>query len=350
MLPVAPSPSFYDRADLSGPPGSLIDRVELDAPPGTRGWAVLYRSTGFDGKPVAVSGLVLAPASAEIPARVIAWAHGTTGIADACAPSRDGLLSLTAPGLVDLPQLGYVLTATDYEGLGTPGLHPYLVGPSEGTAVLDSIRAVAALLESPRDLPAAIVGISQGGHAALWAGEMQPSYATQLDLVGVVAASPPMDLRAVQDAALDELDPQVFAWLDTLLVVAAWHELLDAPIDGLLTDEGRALMARLVDDCPWALESPIASPFHVDPRSVPPWQALLEANSPGHGPSSAPILVLAATADEVIAPSTIEIGVDRLRSAGSSVDLRWVAGGHDATVTDPTAFMGIFGWLAERFR
>jgi alpha-beta hydrolase superfamily lysophospholipase len=347
--PLTPPPSFYEPPPdvLAGPPGSVIDRLELHAPPGLRGWAVLYRSTGISGEPIAVSGLVLA-ASGGPPPRLIAWAHGTTGIADACAPSREGLPSLA--GLAALPGLGYAIAATDYEGLGTAGLHPYMVGPSEGRSVLDSLRAAAAVLDIPPTAPAAIVGISQGGHAALWAGESQAGYADELDIAGVVAASPPIDLRAVQAAVLDREATDAIAWMESLLVVAAWHDVLGAPVDGMLTNEGRHILDRLARECPWQVQAPTETPFLVDPKSVPEWQRLLEANSPGHARSRAAILVLAARGDEVIDPSTIEPGVERLRAAGSDVHLRWINGGHDATVTSPEAQVTILGWLTERFR
>ena len=93
-------------------------------------------------------GRVLFPAGAA-PAGgrdVIAWAHPTSGVVPTCAPS---LMPDTAGmiwGLSEMLARGYVVAATDYPGLGTPGVHPYLIGESEGRAVLDSVRAV-------RDLP-----------------------------------------------------------------------------------------------------------------------------------------------------------------------------------------------------
>ena len=48
-------------------------------------------------------------------------------------------------GLADMLARGYVVVATDYPGLGVPGqIHPYLIGVSEGRAVLDSVRAARA--------------------------------------------------------------------------------------------------------------------------------------------------------------------------------------------------------------
>ena len=106
-----------------------------------RGYRILYRSTGMNGEPIVVSGAIIfpvgpAPASGR---PVIAWAHPTTGVADKCAPS---LVPVNAvQGLDEMIGRGYVVVATDYPGLGTKGMHPYLIGVSEARAVLDSVRA-----------------------------------------------------------------------------------------------------------------------------------------------------------------------------------------------------------------
>ena len=90
-----------------------------------------------------MSGVVVAPTDAA-PAGgrpVISWAHGTHGIADQCAPSRTADMVSRLPSIGKLVSQGYVVVATDYEGLGTPGTHPYLVGESEAHGVLDIVKA-----------------------------------------------------------------------------------------------------------------------------------------------------------------------------------------------------------------
>jgi dipeptidyl aminopeptidase/acylaminoacyl peptidase len=122
---------------------------------------------------------------------VASWAHGTSGLADTCAPSKDpGVVSGT-PYLRELLDAGFAVVATDYEGLGTPGLHPYLVGESEGRSVLDAARAAAALPDAGASSNVIVYGHSQGGHAVLFAGELAPSYAPDLNLLGVAAGAPP---------------------------------------------------------------------------------------------------------------------------------------------------------------
>ena len=356
--------SFYDAepTELDGAPGSIIRSLALSAPRGVRAWAVLYRSMGQDGSNVPVSGMVLAPAATGSGSPgptptfgidgqpILAWAHGTTGLADPCAPSRDGVNGLGYDPLLPLVRGGFVITATDYEGLGTAGIHPYLVGSSEGRSVLDSIRAAQELVMEGAVTPTVVIGISQGGHAALWAGELADAYAPELNLTGVVAASPPMDLRAVQRAVIGSGEAGEVAWLESLMVAAAWRSVYRTPLEGFLTDEGLRIVRELEDSCPGSITPPAASPFRVDPGTVPEWQALLESNSPGHRASRPPILVLAATQDVLVPRSTIPLGIDRLCGAGSSVELRWIEGGHAATLADPAGAAAALTWSIDRLR
>ena len=62
---------------------------------------------------------------------------------------------------------GYAIAQTDYQGLGTPGLHLYLIGHAEGASVVDI--ALAARRLDPSIGRFAIAGHSQGGQAALFA-------------------------------------------------------------------------------------------------------------------------------------------------------------------------------------
>ena len=110
---------------------------------------VLYHSRTLAGQDTAVTGTVSIPPG-QPPAGgwpVLSWAHGTTGVADICAPSRDGpghpshIYNQLADAMLNQwIKRGWVVTKTDYESLGTPGLHPYLVGASEARGLTDIVR------------------------------------------------------------------------------------------------------------------------------------------------------------------------------------------------------------------
>lgn len=121
---------------------------------------------------------------------MIAWAHGTTGVADACAPSRRAPSPDNATVLMSWLNQGYAIVATDYEGLGTAGPHPYFGVKSAAYSVLASVR-VARRAFPVLNSRTVIVGHSQGAHAALSAGLIAPHYARELDIRGIVATGVP---------------------------------------------------------------------------------------------------------------------------------------------------------------
>jgi pimeloyl-ACP methyl ester carboxylesterase len=156
----------------------------------SEGVRVLYTSTnGLDNKtPITVSGAIYFP-KGTAPAGgwpIIAWAHGTTGIADVCAPSWAPRSQRDVDYLNAWLAQGYAIVATDYQGLGTPGPHPYHVAKAEGWSVLDSVRASLKAFPQLAD-SVVIVGQSQGAHAALSAALLAKEYAPSINLLGTVA-------------------------------------------------------------------------------------------------------------------------------------------------------------------
>ncbi|USP41564.1 alpha/beta fold hydrolase [Acinetobacter sp. XS-4] len=184
-----------------------------------------YKMLGQSGQEVQATSLVFTP---NTPAPtggwpIVVWAHGTTGVADACAPSKAALTDSTKDLISKLLAAGYVVVAPDYEGLGTSGIHPFLNVKSEAFSITDAVVATRNYL-SQRNLLASkkwlTVGHSQGGHAALSAA--QYASRAQLDYKGTVAVAPASNLgfilvageQAVANATLDQKIP-MYAQLDT---------------------------------------------------------------------------------------------------------------------------------------
>ncbi len=161
---------------------------------------MLYRSKSVDGDVVAVSGSLTLPRGPRPRGGwpIVTYAHGTAGVADGCAPTRgydeNQLVSYAYPLLRRFLNAGFAVVRTDYEGLGTPGVHPFLVGRSEGRGVLDAVRA-ARELEPRLSNRFVIAGHSQGGHAALFAAALAPRWVPDLKLRGTVALAPASHLR-----------------------------------------------------------------------------------------------------------------------------------------------------------
>src|SRR4051794_11033038 len=199
LLVLAVTPSAHAATPKHG---QLLQSRNLTGEPALtsagRNLFVKYRSVGVDGKPITVSGTVSLP-KGTAPKNgwpVISYDHGTTGIADQCAPSRDATdnpahlyNSYVYPLLNRWLKAGYAVVRTDYQGLGTAGAHQYLVGVAEGRSTLDIVRA-AHKLDKRVSNRFAIAGHSQGGHAALWAARLAPSWTPDLKLGGTVAFAP----------------------------------------------------------------------------------------------------------------------------------------------------------------
>jgi len=347
-LPLVAPDSFYAAggAVAAGPAGEILAQVELAAPAGIRTWAVIYRSTGYTGAPVGVSGLIVAPetprAAGAPPRTVLSIAHATTGLADVCAPSRqpsDGLVDTALP----LLEQGYVLAVTDYEGLGTPGAHPYIVGASEGHSVLDAARVAAAMPETGAGPTVVLLGGSQGGHAVLWAADLAATAAPDLDVVGAVAFAPAGDLEAIvgfdrSDAARPD------SWSSAITLVAAWNEVYGLPLD-VLTPEAQALVPDLSTRCSVLIGSP---PLAVDLRTLPEWQARLEENTPAATRTSVPVLIFQGDADQVVPLESTRSMVARMCAVGDVVDLRVLPGADHPGSVNPASLLAAITWVSER--
>jgi alpha-beta hydrolase superfamily lysophospholipase len=331
----------------SAKPGSLIRATRIDAPEGANAWRVLYHSRAVDGRDIAVSGVVVAP-TGKAPKRgraVVSWAHGTTGIADACAPSKGPSVASNLPYVRDLIDAGYVVAATDYEGLGTPGGHPYLVGESEGRGVLDAARAARRLDGTGAGRDLVVFGHSQGGHAALFAGELARTYAPELRLDGVVAAAPPADLDVILPAAAMIKQAAGFMVMAGKGFQAAYPEADPASV---LTPEAFAASSIADEACVAEVIRQFAgtstSIVGSNPADTPPWPDLLHKSSAGNRPGGAPMLVVQGAADPLVVRGLTDAWVQKACAARDVLDYEVYEGADHGSViqaarTDVLAFV-----------
>lgn len=189
---------FYTWSAALPKPGTMLREEPLPMPLGLGGtraqYRILYSSTdGITGSGgVAVSGALFVPEGTPPPGGwpVVAWAHGTIGVADICAPSWNARYYRDARYLEEWLKQGFAIVASDYQGLGTPGPHPYLYTRPEAYSVLDSVRAAQAA-HPELSKKTIIVGQSQGGGAAFATAAYAPAYAPDLDILGTVATGTP---------------------------------------------------------------------------------------------------------------------------------------------------------------
>jgi pimeloyl-ACP methyl ester carboxylesterase len=348
-------PAFYATPDPvpDEQPGTLLasEPVDVEGLDGTA-HRVMYVSESLAGDPIAVTGIVVVPGG-EPPEGgwpVIAWAHGTTGIADVCAPSLEAGDTVSVAN--ELLARGYAVAATDYEGLGTPGRHPYIVGESEARGVVDSVRAAHQLEGVELSNRYLVWGHSQGGHAAMFALDTAADWAPELDLVGVVAGAPPSQFELL-NAALQQSPFKHY-----LLMVAAGFNAAygddGAPLDAVLTPEGVELL-QLVDDGCDALSEAMADVdadtlIAADPATVPEWLTALQENDPGlfTEPAGVPLLVIHGGDDEQIPVVASAMMFDQLCAIGQD-QTRWVYPGQSHAGVIGPSLADMTTWIDNRF-
>jgi pimeloyl-ACP methyl ester carboxylesterase len=348
------------RAQASDLPGSLVSVQRMSgAPDGSTAYRIIYMSTGLSGEPIPVSGVVVVPAG-HVPAGgrpIVAWAHPTTGVEPQCGPSRARVFFSSVQGLRDALARGYVVTATDYPGLGISraGPHPYLVGTSEGRAVLDSVRAARQIPDAGASNNFAVWGHSQGGHAALYTGLLASAYAPELHLVGVATAAPATEL-----AELMREDQGTGGGNNiTAMTLWSWSRVYGAPIDHVVTPRALPVVDRLAAMCieRWFdvldRRGPTKSLEHGflsvnDLSDLQPWKHLLADNTPGPLPSRIPVFIAQGTKDNLVRPSVTVAYANGLCRRGSKVELEWLRGVGHAFAARNSARDAI-AWIAGRF-
>src|SRR3954469_923335 len=368
----------------TGPAGDAFYTPPSPLPSGTHGaaiWArgvtntakltsarsnrvVLYRSTGVDGKPIAVSGVVSIP-KGKTPKGgwpVVTWGHGTTGIADECAPSRDTATNpahlfnaYIYPLLHSWLKRGYAVVRTDYEGLGTPGDHPYLIGSSEGRSMLDMVRA-ARRLDPKLGKRVVIAGHSQGGQAALFAARLAPSWTPELQVRGTIAFAPASHLSEQIPITRSLKDPSPLTGF--AVMIARGLELAQPSLNvrSLLSDRAaglfhfvneRCLLGVIADDAFGKV--PPSEIFRSDADLAPVSRALDARVDPENLKIRTPVRVEQGTSDTTVLPVFTGQLVDDLKKNKAPVVYRtYNKVGHGDVVT--AAAKDSTAWLRTRLR
>ena len=299
------------------------------------GWTkkVLYTSTTPLGKRTAVSGSVSVP-KGKAPKGgwpMITYGHGTTGIADKCAPSRNtangpatSYISYTDAEQNAWLKAGYAVARTDYQGLGTPGVHPFLIGKASGRSMLDIVRA-ARDLDPKISKKFLIAGHSQGGHAALFAAGEATKWVPDLKLRGTVAYAPASQLRTQAGALPGLTTPSSLTALAALIVKGAQQvdpdinslQLLSDPVLAFFPQTETECLSRLAEDDNLGGIAP--SELIREGADTEPLFDLLDEQNPDVT-TAAPILLAQGAEDETTFPVLTDMLNKQLLAAGDSVD------------------------------
>ncbi len=314
-----PTPgSFYRQAALLNAPHGAPIAVEPFSPTvkGAAAYRVLYNSEDIHGGIIPVSGIIYVPLAPPPPGgrNLVAWAHPTTGIAPGCAPSLDkgvlGGLSFaeSIPGLDAFISAGDVVAATDYQGMGVQGVHPYLIGKSEGQNILDSVLAAERLPGADLSGNFVVWGHSQGGQAALFAGQLAASYTPELHLAGVAAAAPPTNMKGELTEKFTGNGGRLLA----AYVYHSWSITYHVPITTVVYPQAVPHVDKAAAQCINTLGEGLAA-IHAasglnpvflkgKPSLTPPWPGLFDENSPGQAPPGGPLLIVQGAKDPTVEP------------------------------------------------
>jgi pimeloyl-ACP methyl ester carboxylesterase len=354
-IPPTPPGDFYVPPDPlpDAQPGTLIwaEPVELEVelnPPSVV-WRILYHSRDSRGTDIAVSGFAVVPDSpAPSEGRdVYAWGHGTVGPGDQCAPSRDVLDHLPVYGGQQLER-GAVLVATDYAGLGTPGV-PDGDSRAEGQSLLDSVRAVQSLPGVGTTDDLVIAGHSQGGTVTLFAGEIAGDYAPELALVGLVALAPGGEFPMFVDALATSTSKGL------VLIGASGMRAAHPEIDlgASLTPNALADLDRVDVEC---VDDTVGRYSDVDPAevfvampsTVDAIDAVLIANSPSSAPLVAPLMLAQGSDDLPVQVELTGMLVNQYCALGGEVTSRVYAGADHEGVLDAGAD-DVLQYITDRY-
>ncbi len=223
---------FYEALGKINPAGKLGQVIKQETIPtsikGAQAWRMAYISSDVNERQTIATALVVAPIG-KTPAGgrpILAWAHGTTGTAQNCGPSQvtnpavplnqyflvggNSWTDYGIPNLEELIKEGYVVVATDYQGLGGGGKHQYAVAGTNGRDLINSARAAISMKDTGAGKRTIFYGWSQGGGATIAAASLgdylnkKGSVTDDLQVLGFVAMAPDDAAVMIQNATKDQ--------------------------------------------------------------------------------------------------------------------------------------------------
>jgi pimeloyl-ACP methyl ester carboxylesterase len=315
---------------------------------------VLYHTVSASGRDVAVSGVVSIPRGSAPPGGwpIISWAHGTTGNAPQCAPSESSQPNSEQRFLNSWVASGYAIAQTDYEGEGTPGLHPYFANTAGAHDTIDIVRAARALNSHIGDRWF-VMGHSEGGAVALFAAALAPAWAPDLRLAGAVSYAPGSDITDALGHIMTTQQPTRLLPLGMMMVegIASVDPAID--LKSILSPQGLALLPQLQSACiDDLMNSPrwnsIAPATLFQPHaSVDRLLHDFAKNEPLNLPIHVPLLLAQGTQDEIVSPVTTDSLASNLCATGVPVELDTLEGANHASVM-PRSFDRVRDWAAQR--
>ncbi len=287
---------------------------------------IMYKSTNANGSPVAVTGLYIEPTKAwGGPGKrpLVAYAEGTQGQGDACAPSKTLENTLNyqggsigvgyeVPSIYGLLNRGLAVVVTDYIGLGDPTrIHTYVDRLDMGHAVLDAARAALQVQGASvtAESPVGTYGYSQGGGASASALELAGSYAPDVNIKAGYAGAPPANLLEVLRTADGTSLTGVLGYAINGLI--ANNPELKSILDATTNNAGKAALAKVSNQCigetltsfafkktnEWTISKLSA---HTVVSGIPEALAIVDKQRIGRIKPTVPVQIVTGTKDDIV--------------------------------------------------
>lgn len=399
VLADPPVQPFYASVMKMAPEGKLgqvikQEKIETSVK-GAQAWKIAYISSDISGRKTISTGLVVAPVG-QAPAGgrpVMTWAHGTTGSAQNCGPSQvldpaaplneyflvggNSWTDYGIPAVEEFIKEGYVLVATDYQGLGGGGRHQYSIAATNGMDTLNAARAAGSMKETGANKKTIVYGWSQGGGAVIALAGM-PDYIKQagtafdgVDIIGFVALAP-QDISILAPAGkLDQATADKYLqgsqkmFLDnvfnfthaTMYYWGTQAAFSNLKLSDLFTDEGvkvandiysNKCMHAASDTFNFNYGANYASLLKSTPTNTLAWaQAMLKGGVPVVKPI-APVQIYFGSKDTAVPPMMHKLYQDQICKLGGNVGRMQLPGEQSHFTTPGSSKPFYLAWVKDR--
>ena len=394
-------PPFYAAVAKMKPEGKLGKIIKKEkistSVPGVQAWRIAYISSDLKDRKTISTGLVVAPlGKAPKGGRpVLSWAHGTTGAAQNCGPSQtvnpavplnqyflvggNSWTDYGIPAMKEFINQGYVIVASDYQGLGGGGVHHYAIGATQGRDAINAIRAAGDLREVGAGKKALVYGWSQGGGATL-AAASAGDYINQkgtafdgIEMVGFVAMAPPdvataiphdgvteATAEAILDGLAGSFSHNVFDF--THFTMSLWATQVafsdKVQLGDIFTDEGSKVINEVLsnkcmhvaaDTMHYTYGDEFGSLLKKEVSNAKAWVDALLAGSGTKAKPVAPVIIFWGTKDTAVPPIMGKLYRERMCKQGSNVTRVQLAGEQTHFSTPGVSQPLYVPWVVDRF-
>lgn len=394
-----PMQDFYTAVMKLRPEGKLGEVIKREkittSLKGAQAWRIAYISSDVSGRKTISTGLVVAP-TGPVPVGgrpVMTWAHGTTGSAQNCGPSQilDPAVPLNEyflvggnswtdygiPAVEELLKEGYVLVATDYQGLGGGGRHQYSVSVTNAMDTMNAARAAASMKETGANKKTLAYGWSQGGGAVIALAGM-PDYIKQtgtasdnLELLGFVALAPQDISILAPTGKLDQASADKYfqdsqkMFFDnifnfthaTMYYWGTQAAFPDLKLSDIFTDEGVKVMNEIYgnkcmhtasDTFNFNYGSSYASLVKPKPANTVAWaEAMIKGGVPLVKPI-APVQIYFGSKDTAVPPMMHKLYQDQACKLGGNVGRMQLPGEQSHFTTPGSSKPFYLAWVKDR--